>query len=281
MKDETAFAIDFNLYQVPAALGLPVPPAAAAALLGIGEQELLDYSRAAGAEVAAAAAGLAANPGIAAGLAALRANLADGARILAIGDSITTYRRGYVALLAGLLASCYPQAGYRVINVGQSGYTSTQARECTYTQWLAQQPDLACVMYGVNDCKRFGGGTATLVSVNEYAANMKAIVEALLTHTRAQVVLFTPTPIVTAVANQVPDFVAMRMTWSNADIAACAEAVRAIAAGHGLPCVDLVAGFGPAPDPALYLPDGLHPGPSGHRMILERFLETVAQRRKA
>jgi acyl-CoA thioesterase I len=270
---DAAFAIDFNLHQVPAALGLAVPPSAGAALVGISEAQFLAYAGEVQAEVEAVACELLDEPG----LAAVASSLRPGATIMTVGDSITTYRRGYAELLRAMLNRRYPEDGIRVLNVAQSGYTSTHARESTYTQWLAQGTDLVFVMYGANDCKRFGSPQArTLVSLREYTENLTAIVEAFQTDT-ARVMLLTPTPVVTDVTNRLPDFVAMRMTWDNADLAACAEAVRRIAGQHGAVCVDLFSAFGPQPDPALYLPDGLHPGPAGQRVILETILTSLCR----
>jgi lysophospholipase L1-like esterase len=53
--------------------------------------------------------------------------------------------------------------------------------------------------------------------------------------------------------------------------------MRAIAREFDCPCVDLVSAFGMTPDPALYLPDGLHPNFEGQQLILREVLSTLAQ----
>jgi lysophospholipase L1-like esterase len=204
-----------------------------------------------------------------------RWRIARNATVLTVGDSITTYRFSYAELLRALLALVRPADEINLLNVGQSGYTSTHAREVTFTQFLPQQPDWVFVMYGVNDCKQFGGTTArTLVSLREYAENMRAVVEAF-TQQKAHVVLLTPTPVVESITNALPAFRAVQMTWDNRNIAACAEAIRAIARDFDVPCVDLLNAFGMNPDPALLLPDGLHPNFVGQRLILRQVVRAL------
>ena len=56
---------------------------------------------------------------------------------------------------------------------------------------------------------------------------------------------------------------------------ACAQVVSDLGDGHGLPVVDLVETFGLNPDPAYYLPDGLHPNPDGHEVIVDAVLTAL------
>lgn len=273
MAPETAFQIDFNIAQVPAALGLPIPPRAAASMLGITEQEFLAYCDSVALEVRETARRLLDDAEIAHTIAQWK--IARGANILALGDSITTYRYGYIELLRALLALARPDDQISVLNVAQSGYTSTHAREVTFTQFLAFKPDWLFVMYGVNDCKQFGGTNArTLVSLREYAENMRAVAQAFREQ-NARVVLLTPTPVVEATTNTLPEFAAMQMTWDNRNLAACADVVRAIGRDFSAPCVDLFNAFGMNPDPKLFLPDGLHPNFAGQQLILREVLRAL------
>ncbi len=275
LPPETTFLIDFNLYWVPAALGLDVSPVAAAVMMDITEAEFLAYAAQAEAEVVRTAAALLDRPELRQAIDHLA--LPAGGTVLAVGDSITTYRYSYARLLAAMVARRRPADDIRFVNVAQSGYTTTHGLENTYTQFLAQQPDVVFIKFGVNDCKQFGGPAAkTLVSLEEYRANMAGMVEAFLNHTPARPVLLTPSPVVEDVVNHNPDFQAMRMTWSNADIQARADVLRELAAQHKLPLVDLVELLGHKPDPALYVADGLHPGPAGQIIILEAVLRTLA-----
>jgi hypothetical protein len=190
LSSETTFMIDFNLEWVAAAAMAPdVPPAAAAAMFGITEDELAAYSAYVQDQVDRTAAELLAEKDIADGID--RLPVPRGGTVMAVGDSITTYRCGYADLLQAMIAARRPDDNIQFVNEGQAGYTSTNGLESTYTQFLAKQPDLVFVMFGVNDCRL------------------------------------------------------------------------------SLPVVDLMSAFGPSPDPSLYLEDGVHPGPTGHRLIAQ------------
>ncbi len=275
LPSETTFMIDFNLEWVAAAAMAPdVPPAAAAAMFGITEDELAAYSAYVQDQVDRTAAELLAENDIADGID--RLPVPRGGTVMAVGDSITTYRYSYAELLQAMIAARRPDDNIQFVNEGQAGYTSTHGLESTYTQFLAKQPDLVFVMFGVNDCKRLGGPEAgMLVSIDAYRDNTAAIVRAFVEHTLALPVLLTPTPVVESLVGTNADFSAMRLTWDNADIEACADVVRDVADQLGLPIVDLMSAFGPSPDPSLYLEDGVHPGPTGHRLIAQRVIREL------
>jgi lysophospholipase L1-like esterase len=274
LTPETTFMIDFNLHWVPAALALDVSPAAAAAMLGVSEAQFTAYVATAAERVRRTAEELLADSHVADGID--RLPVPRGGALMTIGDSITTYRYGYAELLRALVQLRRPRDEIRFINVAQSGYTSTHGLENTYSQFLAQQPDLVFVKFGVNDCKHFGSPSAkTLVSAEEYRANVAGMVQAFSDDTSARLALITPTPVVEEIVNRSPEYQAMRMTWDNKDIQACAEVVRQLAGEHHLPLVDLAAVFGAQPDPALYLADGLHPGLAGHHVIVKEVLNAL------
>lgn len=277
LSPETTWQIDFNLQWVPAALGLDVPPAATAAIFGVSETALLAYADTVDAEVEEMAQQFLARPEMQKALATWP--LDPGDAVLFLGDSITTYAYSYARLLAAMIGLQRPRAQITFANVAQSGYTSTHGLENTYTQFLTHDPDWVFLKYGVNDCKQFGRtGAKTLVSRAEYEANVRAMVQAFRQYTTAGVVLLTPTPVVEDVVNENPDFKEMRMTWDNDNLRAFAEVVRHIGTHEGLPVVDLMALFGPDPDPDLYL-DGLHPAPAGHRLILQAVLDSLPAER--
>ena len=91
----------------------------------------------------------------------------------------------------------------------------------------------------------------------------------------AKVIVLTPTPIVELIVNTSAEYQAVQMTWENANLRACADALVDIAHKRGISVVDLVTTFSMQPDPELYIPDGLHPGPTGHQIIIEKVLDAV------
>ena len=261
-KDKT-WLIDFNLQDVAVTSGLPVPDEASAAILDVSVEDLRAYVAAAKGEVANAADELrTANPVVG----QLIEKLRGVRRVLAIGDSITTYRYSYARMLAHLMS------GAECMNRGYSGYTSTHGLELTYTQFLALEPDLVFIMYGVNDCKIFGEpgkkSRKTLVSLEEFRVNMAAIVEAFRRHTRARIVLMTPTPVVVTTTNRLREFSKIHLSWQNHDLKARAQLCREVSAQFQTDFVDLYKAFGDVPDASLYLLDGLHPNIDGQQQIL-------------
>ena len=271
---ENRFLIDFNVPSVPAVLGLDVPDAAAAAMLGVDVLQVSAYIRQAETTVRKTAHNLLQRPDLSDALD--HWSLSPGSTVLAVGDSITTYRYSYARILAAMLDIRRGVEDIRFVNVGQSGYTSSLGLETTYSQNLAHQPDWVFIMFGVNDCKQFGGDQArTLVSVDEYRVNMSLIVDAYRRFTDARIVLLTPTPVVESTTDANPDFAAMRLSWRNANLAACSEIIRSLADENDLGCVDLMSVF--APDPNLFLADGLHPNPTGHQIILEKTLQHLSK----
>jgi lysophospholipase L1-like esterase len=68
------------------------------------------------------------------------------------------------------------------------------------------------------------------------------------------------------------------MRWRNRDLAAAAQAMAEVAAQGGEPIVDLQTLFGLPPDPALLLPDGLHPSLAGQIEITRAVVETLTTR---
>lgn len=279
IPSETAFQIDFNFHQVPSALALDIPPDAIAATYRLSLAEFNAYAEACFAECTRVARDLLDRPGTREAISRLKHAPHPGAdapaTIMTVGDSITTYRFSYAEILRALLTLVEPEIPFRFHNEGRSGYTSTHGLEHTYTQYRAKAPAWVFLKYGVNDTKRFGGGRGKLlVSLQEYTANMARIIDGFL-EIGAHVIVQSPSPVVETTVNVTPEFQAMAMTWDNTDIQACTSALSAITAERGVPLVDLCSVFTLRPDPALYVPDGLHPGPAGHRLMIEHVLDAI------
>ncbi|MBI1281566.1 MAG: hypothetical protein GC179_25795 [Anaerolineaceae bacterium] len=273
---ESAFQIDFNLQQIPSASGLNIPPEAAAAMLNISAEQFNAYVAQAFAECTRVAQELLDKPGTVEAIRKLKTSHKDVPNtIMTVGDSITTYRYGYAEILRALLGLVDPQNNVTFINNGRSGYTSTHGLEHTFFLYLAQKPDWVFLKFGANDTKHFGGADQKcLVSLEEYTANFTLMVDAYL-KAGARVILLTATPVVESIVRSNEWYQSVQMTWDNADIQACADALKGIANKHSVPLVDLVSLFTTKPDPILYCPDGLHPGPAGHRLMIEQVIKAI------
>lgn len=276
LSDDNMFQMDFNFQQVPSALAVNIPVEAAALMLNITAAQFTAYTDYAFGQCTAVAQKLLEKPEWAGAIRKLKAPR-DGhiSTIMTVGDSITTYRYGYAEILRALVGLVDPQQSIQFYNHGRSGYTSTHGLEHTFTQYLAQKPDWVFLKYGANDTKRFNGsGGKLLVSIEEYTANFTAIVDGFLS-VGSRIILITPSPVVESIVNNDPGMAAMSITWDNADIQACADALKRIAGEHGIPLVDLVSLYSTKPDPVLYCPDGLHPGPAGHQILIEHVLDSI------
>jgi lysophospholipase L1-like esterase len=101
------------------------------------------------------------------------------------------------------------------------------------------------------------------------------MIRAFQEHTEAHLVLLSPVPVVPQLVERVLDHRRLGLSWDNGDLQACADALRSLALQYGLPFVDLMEVFGTPPDGRLYFADGLHPGPRGEELVLERLLEAL------
>jgi acyl-CoA thioesterase I len=271
---EKTFMVDFNLHQVPAAIGLEVGTEAGAAILGMSQDAFEAYVAQVDAGVRNTAKRLLEKPDLARALEHLE--LVAAGTLMTVGDSITTYRRGYAPILKAMLELHQPERRFRFLNVGQSGYTSTHGKELTFTQLLSQKPDLVTIKFGANDSKHFGNpNQPSLVSQDEYRENLDAMVRGFQRHTKAHIVLLSPTPVIESLVNSSLAYQSVYMTWDNADIRGFGAVLKDIAQKRGLSFVDLYSIFGDTPNPSLYLEDGLHPSPAGHELILSRMLLTL------
>jgi len=139
-------AIEFNTYEVPAELGIAMPSQAASCVLNISEDQFLAYVASLSAEVDDEARQLASEPALAAAID--RFPVRRGGKVMALGDSVTTWRRGYMELLRAMVTRRRPDDAIQFANRAQSGYTSTHARRSTYLQYVKELPDLVFILLG-------------------------------------------------------------------------------------------------------------------------------------
>lgn len=184
-----------------------------------------------------------------------------GARVLAVGDSITDDLRSWAEILRHALAIARPGDGITVVNAGLSAHTTAMVLR----QWpslLHPAPDWIVCGLGGNDVTRIAGGKLQ-VSHAESVANLREMHRIAAERTAARWVWLTPVPVDEERIAAYPPFRYGASSWRNDDIAALAEAVR----GFGEPVVDLVDVFGVPARPDLQGEDGVHPSIAGQRAI--------------
>jgi acyl-CoA thioesterase-1 len=172
----------------------------------------------------------------------------DGPVIVALGDSLTAgWGVAPDEAFPARLAERLRREGYphRMVNAGVSGDTS--AGGLRRVEWvLRTKPEIVIVALGANDGLR-GQSVAALRD------NLEAIVRRLQA-AGARVLL-----------------AGMRMppNYGAAFTEDFAAAYPAVARRTGVPLVPFLLD-GVAADPALNLPDGIHPNAAGHRIIADR-----------
>lgn len=148
--------------------------------------------------------------------------------IVCFGDSLTGVyyhtggHRAWPDLLGAGLRELYPTAALTVINAGVSGNTTGQALARMQTDVIAHHPDLAIVMFSLNDMVRGKGP-------DEFRSNLKLIIgRARAAH--IEVVLMTPNTILPGDPDRLPqrvgDYVQIMREVANAEGVALADAYR-------------------------------------------------------
>lgn len=204
-------------------------------------------------------------------------------KVLFIGDSITDYDRarpvgegfgpgignGYVADVASLLGCAYPELGLRVVNMGVSGNQARHLKARWQTDVLDLSPDWVCVLIGINDVwRQFDSPLQpeSHVPLDDYRETYAELIARTLPHVKGMV-LMTPFYIEPSRGD------AMRATMDR-----YGEAVKALAAEHGLLCVDLQAAWDALLShyyPATIAWDRVHPNKMGCMHIARTFLQAV------
>lgn len=233
-----------------------------AALYGVTQTEYARIRDRFDADNRAVALDLLTDPAFAARVADLP--FADGARILAIGESSTDELDSWFEILRHLP---HPRRRLTFVNAAVSGQPTTLMLRSLSTLLPRHRPDWVLVFTGGNDAIRYGTAGKPLVSPEETAANL-AEARAMATQGAAALVWMTPVLAIEENAAAYQPFVHARMTVRNADLIAAGDAVRAQP--------DLVIDLQKEPVPLRE--DGLHPSPDGHQAIVTAFVNALTDK---
>lgn len=194
-----------------------------------------------------------------------------GARILAVGDSITDDLQSWAEILQHILATARPDDHLTVVNTGLSAHTSTMILR-RWPSLLHPAPDWIICGLGGNDVTRIAGGKLQ-VTLAESIGNLRELRRIAAERTAAEWTWLTPVPVDEERAATNPGFKYGASSWRNTDITALANAIRAFED----PVVDLVDVFGIPAHPELQGPDGVHPSLTGQQRIVTALVETLAR----
>ena len=200
--------------------------------------------------------------------------LADGARVMFTGDSITDCHRrdtdnplgyGYPLLAAGLWGLRQPDRVPVWLNTGISGDTLAGLGGRWRSDVLAARPDVVSILIGINDTGyRFSFGHDE-VPPEAFRAGYRALLEPL-----ADVQLVLIEPFLLPVKEE-------QWGW-RADLDAKIQVVRELAREFGARLVaadGMFAELAAGNNPEHWLFDGVHPTPAGHQALAEAWLRQV------
>jgi lysophospholipase L1-like esterase len=200
-----------------------------------------------------------------------------GQKVLFIGDSITDAGRrevnlpwglGYMSQARDLIVARYPALQLSFVNRGIGGDTTRKLLARWQTDVLAEQPDWLVLKIGINDVWRsFTGDPAEAVSLAEYRANLRRLLDQTRAQTPARLILLTPYMIE-----------ADRTHPMRAAMDSYGDAVRTLAPEYGAILVDTQAAFDSAlqtTTPAHWAEDQIHPNGPGNAVIALALLAAV------
>lgn len=212
-------------------------------------------------------------------------NLSSPSRIVFIGDSITDAGRdqtsgepspwspgfglgsGYVSQVWAWLAAAYPEKQIRLFNKGISGNNVRDLEARWETDVVALEPDVLCVMIGINDVWR-QFDVPLRPDHQVLPAEYRAVLDRLLGKVRPKLrQLYLATPYYIESNRDEP----MRRRMDE-----YGGIIRELAAAHDAVLIDVQAAFDAVLEhahPASLAWDRIHPGPHGHMVITRAFLK--------
>lgn len=186
-------------------------------------------------------------------------------KVVCFGDSVTGVyyhsgsRRAYTDMLGIALRRASGNANVEMINAGISGHTTVNALSRIDRDVLAHKPDLVTVMFGLNDMTR--------VSLKDYRANLKTIIEKCR-GVGAEVVLATPNNVVDTPGRPTEKLIqycdVVREVGIELNVPVC-DAYRQLNA------VRANAAF----DWRILMSDSIHPNMAGHKKLAEQLAQTT------
>ncbi len=206
----------------------------------------------------------------------------DNAVVLFQGDSITDAGRGrgddsnlgsgYANMVAAWFSAMHPERNVRFINRGISGNRVKDLEARWKEDCLDLQPTWLSIMIGINDVwRRYDSGDPT--SAEEFEASYRRILTRVKEDTcDPRLIILEPFVLPTP-----PD----RITWRE-DLDPKIQIARTMAREFGAIYVPLDGIFAAASvhrEPAFWAGDGVHPTPSGHALIAQKWLEAVNSER--
>lgn len=207
----------------------------------------------------------------------MSSRLRTGQRVLFIGDSITDSGRnrsdggdmgtGFASLIAAWYSALYPDLNVHFINRGLSGNRVSDLLARWQRDCIDLQPDWVSILIGINDMLRhFDSGMIT--SENQFETDYRAILDLTRRNTQASIILCDP--FLGLPEGVDPD-------WRD-DLEPKIAIVQRLAHEYDtlhLPLDAIFSDVTKTRDPSFWLPDGVHPTPTGHALIAQHWLRLM------
>jgi lysophospholipase L1-like esterase len=189
--------------------------------------------------------------------------------VVVLGDSVThgagfsgvTESTCYVSLLRSELENA--GVGVRLRPSAIDGVDTAYALKRFDRMVVRLQPDVLIVALGLNDAQPLGHRAEC--NPDCYARNLAKLTERAL-DIHARPIIATPSPRLDVQNDGQPPSQAM---------APYAERARQVAEHYQLPLIEVYEHFVARGDLDELIPDRLHPGPDGHRLIADQFARTL------
>ena len=189
-------------------------------------------------------------------------------RVVFLGDSVTAgvgLSDGQPTYVQLLDAHCHQCAlPVECIASALDGIDTGYALKRFGRMVTALDPDWVVVMLGLNDAQP--AGQRTQIAPSAFQNNLLGLVDRILT-LGARPVLVAPNPRLNCCAGDMPQQVDLMPPY--------VAALRQTAEQADLPCVDIYARFCGG-DWQTLMPDGVHPGVAGHRLIADTLASELA-----
>ena len=204
------------------------------------------------------------------------ATVAARSRVIVLGDSITKgVRSGVTAdqTFGALLEKALQEKGHSadVINLGIGGERTDQALARLSREILSLEPTLVTIMYGTNDSYVDKDQTQSRLSQDQYAANLKAIVEHLQ-RLGINTVLMTEPRWGKKAANGLGENPNVRLEPFMESCRQIAKETHSELVDHFRHWSDSEAG---GTNISEWTTDECHPNPAGHKVLADTMLPVV------
>jgi acyl-CoA thioesterase-1 len=196
-----------------------------------------------------------------------------GATVLGIGESDMDDLQSWFEILRHLLDLRRPQDGIRLINMGISGQTTTQA--LGLGGLFSQQPDWIIAGFGGNDSVQIQRGLQpgrTTVSLDESARNLMELRGLAARQADARWLWRGMWAVDEERIAAYPPFQQGQFELRNDDLDAFNDILRR----QPDPVVESGAALGRPTPPEFLNPDGVHPSLAGHTVITRALVEHLA-----